>query len=44
MSSFSFSAILRPNSCALSAWMITLKASIGSPLISMSSFTRSLSR
>ena len=37
ISSLSFSAILRPHSYALSRWMITLKASIGSPLISMSS-------
>jgi hypothetical protein len=44
ISSFSLSAIRRPNSYALSLWMITEKASIGSPLISMSSFTRSLAR
>ena len=44
MSSFSLSAILRPQSYALSVWQITLKASMGSPLISMSSRTRSLAR
>ena len=44
ISSLSFSATLRPHSYALSRWMMTLNASIGSPLSSMSSLTSSDSR
>jgi hypothetical protein len=40
----SFSATLRPYSYALSRWMITLKASTGSPLIIMSSFCSGFAR
>ncbi len=42
MSSLSLSAIFRPQSYALSSWQMTLNASIASPLITMSSRTRSL--
>ncbi len=39
MSSLSFLATLRPQPYASSLWMMTLKASTGLPLISMSSLT-----
>ena len=41
ISSFSFSHILRPKATALSRWVSVLRASTGSPLSRMSSFTRS---
>ncbi len=44
ISSFSLLAMSRPYSYALSSWMITLNASMGSPLISMSSLTSGFGR